>query len=64
LQTEIMSLTRTLVGDGLRFDIQIKAVVTTDKMEELVQRIRGTNAPREYEQLRQSMPSSRWTWSL
>jgi hypothetical protein len=51
LQTEIMSLTRTLVGDGLRFDIRIKAVVTTDKMEELAHRIRGTNAPREYDEL-------------
>jgi TonB family protein len=51
LQTEIVSLTRTLVGDGLRFDIEIKATVATDNMEELVHRIRGTNLSKEYEQL-------------
>lgn len=51
MNTEVVSLKRTLVGDGVRFDIQIKAEVQTDNVESLVQRIRGTTMPKEYEQL-------------
>lgn len=52
LEVEVLEKTRSLVGDGLRFYIKIKATVTTDKMEELAQRIKGKNIAKEYEQLR------------
>ncbi|MGH9424734.1 MAG: hypothetical protein ACRD2L_00260 [Terriglobia bacterium] len=53
LEVEVLEKTRRLVGDGLRFSIKIKAAVTTDKMEELAQRIkgRGRNVAGEYKKL-------------
>ena len=51
LQVEVLEKTRTLVGEGLRFYTKIKATVTTDKMEELVRRIKGKNVAEEYTQL-------------
>lgn len=51
LKTEILKKTRTLVGDGVRFDITIKAIVTAEKMEELARRIKGKNVAEEYGKL-------------
>lgn len=51
LAVEVLEKTRTLVGEGLRFYTKIKATVTTDKMEELAQRIRGKNVAEEYKKL-------------
>lgn len=51
LKVEVIEKTRTLVGDGLRFYTKIKATVTTDKMEELAQRIKGKNVAEEYKKL-------------
>ncbi|ALA57215.1 hypothetical protein [Nitrospira moscoviensis] len=51
LQVEVLEKTRSLVDDGLRFHTKIKARVTTDKMEELAQRIKGNNVVAEYTQL-------------
>lgn len=51
LEVEVLEKTRTLVGDGLRFYIKIKATVTTDKMEELAHRIKGKNVAEEYKKL-------------
>lgn len=53
LQVEVLDRTRALVGDGIRFSTKIKAVVTTDKMEELARRIRGRNIAEEHKHLRQ-----------
>jgi hypothetical protein len=53
LQVEVLEKTRTLVGEGLRFFIRIKATVTTDKMEELARRIKGKNAAEEYKKLQE-----------
>lgn len=52
MQIEVLEKNRTLIGEGLRFDIRIKATVTTDKMEELAIRIKGKNVSEEYTQLR------------
>lgn len=57
LEVEVLEKTRALVGDGLRFYVKIKATVTTDKMEELAQRIKGKNIAQEYEQLRNDYAS-------
>ena len=51
LKTEILKKTRTLVGDGVRFHITIKAIVTAEKMEELARRIKGKNVAEEYGKL-------------
>ena len=51
LQVDVLEKTRTLVGDGLRFYVKIKATVTTDKMEELARRIKGKNMADEYKKL-------------
>lgn len=53
LQVEVLDKSRTLIGDGLRFFVKIKAIVTTDKMEELAQRIRGKNVVQEYKKLQE-----------
>jgi hypothetical protein len=50
---EMLDKQRTLVVDGLRFYIKIKATVTTDKMEELAQRIKGKNVAQEYKKLQE-----------
>ena len=34
LQVEVLDKDRSLIGDGVRFYVKIKATVTTDKMEE------------------------------
>ncbi len=52
LQAEVLEKTRALVGDGLRFYVKIRATVTTDKMEELAQRIKGKNVAEEYKSLK------------
>lgn len=51
LTVEVLQRTRTMEGEGLRFYIKIKATVTTDKMQELAQRIKGKNAAQEYKKL-------------
>ncbi|NOT21752.1 MAG: hypothetical protein HOP22_03365 [Nitrospiraceae bacterium] len=51
LQVEVLEKTRRLVADGLRFNIKIRATVTTEKMEELARRIKGKNVAEEYTKL-------------
>lgn len=53
LEVEVLEKSRTLVGDGLRFSIKIKATVTTDQMGELARRIRGKNVAEEYKKLQE-----------
>ncbi len=53
LQVEVLDKSRTLIGDGLRFFVKIKTTVTTDKMEELAQRIKGKNVAEEYKKLQE-----------
>ena len=53
LQVEVLDRARALVGDGIRFSTKIKAVVTTDKMEELARRIKGRNIAEEHKRLQQ-----------
>jgi hypothetical protein len=48
---EVLDKSRELVGDGLKLSIKIKATVTTDKMEDLAQRIKGKNVAGEYQKL-------------
>ena len=57
LQVEVLDKSRTLIGDGVRFHVKIKATVTTDKMEELAQRIRGKNVAEEYKNLQNDYAS-------
>jgi len=53
LQVEVLDKSRTLLGDGLRFFVKIKTTVTTDKMEELAQRVKGKNVAEEYKKLQE-----------
>src|SRR5437764_7703987 len=53
LQVEVLNKNRTFIGDGLQFYVKIKAIVTTDKMAELVQRIKGKNVAAEYKKLQE-----------
>jgi hypothetical protein len=53
LQVEALDKSRTLIGDGLQFYVKIKAAVTTDKMAELAQRIKGKNVTEEYKKLQE-----------
>ncbi|TKB64004.1 MAG: DUF342 domain-containing protein [Nitrospira sp.] len=52
LQVEVLEKTRTLVSEGLRVYLKIRAAVTTDKIEELAQRIKGKKVAEEYKDLR------------
>ena len=51
LAVEILEQSRRLVGDSLQFSVKIKATVTSDKMEELAQRIKGRNVAEQYSKL-------------
>jgi hypothetical protein len=51
MEVEVLEKSRALIGDGLRFHIKIKATVTTDKMEELATRVRGTAAAQQHKRL-------------
>ncbi len=51
LAVEILEQSRRLVGDGLQFSVKIKTTVTSDKMEELAQRIKGRNVAEQYNKL-------------
>jgi hypothetical protein len=53
LQVEVLNKSRTLIGDGLQFYVKIKATVTTDKLAELAQRIKGKNVAEEYKKLQE-----------
>ena len=53
LQVEVLDKKRSLVGDGVQFYVKIKATVTTDKMEELAQRVKGKNVAEEYKKLQE-----------
>jgi hypothetical protein len=53
LQVEVLEKKRELIGDGLRHYVKIKATVTTDKMEELAQRIKGKSVAEEYKKLQE-----------
>ena len=52
LQVDVLEKKRSLVGDGLQLYVKIRAAVTTDKMQELAQRIRGKNVAEEYKKLK------------
>lgn len=51
LKVEVLEKKRELIGDGLRHYVKIKATVTTDKVQELAQRIKGKNVAEEYKKL-------------
>ncbi len=53
LQVQILERTRTLVGETLRFSVKINAELTTDRMEELANRIKGKSFGREYKKLQE-----------
>ena len=53
VQVDVLEKKRSLVGDGLQFHIKIKATVTTDKMEELAQRIKGKSVAEVYKKLQE-----------
>jgi hypothetical protein len=53
LQVEVLEKNRTLVGDGLKHSVKIKATVTTDKVTELAKRIKGKNVAEEYKKLQE-----------
>lgn len=51
LRTEIVERNRILEGQGLRLGIKIRAVVTTDRMEELAHRVRAGQLSNDYKRL-------------
>jgi len=51
IRVEVLEKSRTLVGDGVRFFIKIKATVTIDQMEELARRIKGRDVADQYNKL-------------
>lgn len=51
VQVEVLEKKRSSVGESFQFFIKIKATVTTDRMEELAQRVRGRNVAEEYKRL-------------
>ncbi len=53
LQVEVLEKKRELIGDGLRHYVKIKATVTTDKIADLAQRIKGKSVAEEYKQLQE-----------
>ena len=52
-RVEILKKNRTLVDGGLQFSVKIKAVLTTDDLEELARRIKGKPLSQEYKQLQE-----------
>lgn len=56
MKTEIVEQNREqLKGNGLRFYVKIRALVTTDKMEDLAHRIRGGNLASENKRLQDAI---------
>jgi hypothetical protein len=56
MKTEIVEQNREqLKGNGLRFYVKIRALVTTDKMEDLARRIRGGNLALENKRLQDAI---------
>ncbi|MGH7259722.1 MAG: hypothetical protein ACREI9_03440 [Nitrospiraceae bacterium] len=53
LQVEVLEKKRELIGDGMRHYVKIKATVTTDKIADLAQRIKGKNVAEEYKKLQE-----------
>ena len=53
LETEILKRDRSLIGNGMQFDIKIKATVTTDRMEDLARKLRGNDLVEGYKKLQQ-----------
>lgn len=53
LRTEVVERYRALQGQGLRLGVKIKATVTTDRMEELAQRVRDGQLTSDYKRLQE-----------
>lgn len=55
MKTEVIERKRALSGDGVRFYIKIRATVTvtTDKMEDLARRVKGSNVVADYKKLQE-----------
>jgi hypothetical protein len=53
LQVEVLDRKRELIGDGLRHYVKIKATVTTDRVQDLAQRIKGRKVGEEYKRLQE-----------
>jgi len=51
MKTEVIERKRALEGDGVRFRIKIRAMITTHKIEDLARRVKGGNVAAEYKKL-------------
>lgn len=53
VEVEVLDQRRTMVGSGLQFFVKIKAIATTDRMEELANRVKGRDVVMEYKKLQE-----------
>jgi hypothetical protein len=53
IKVDVLDKKRTLVSDGLRMSVKIKAIVTTDRMEELARRLKGKDLVQEHRKLQE-----------
>ena len=51
MKTEVIERKRALEGDGVRFWIKIRAMIPTDKIEDLARRVKGGNVAADYKNL-------------
>jgi len=53
IKTEVIKRQRTLVGDGVRFDIAIKATVNPDNIADLIRALRNRDIATQYKKLQE-----------
>jgi len=52
MEVEVLGRKRTIVGGGIRFWIKIKAKVTTDKLEEMVRKLKDRSLVEDYKKIK------------
>jgi tetratricopeptide (TPR) repeat protein len=58
MEVNVLEKKRTIVGDGFNFWVKIKAVVSTDKMEEMAKRVKEKSILEDYKKIQEAYDKS------
>src|SRR3989338_1360137 len=58
MEVEILDKKRTVVGDGIHFWVQIKAIVNLDKTEEMAKRVKEKSVVEDYKKIQEAYDKS------
>lgn len=58
MEVEILDKQRTIVGDGFRFWVKIRAKVDSDKIQEMAKKVKGKSVVEDYKKIQEAYDKS------